>query len=120
MRELNPRRGFESVLKRQKSMLCVEPPHLHFLNVYNYIAPGFSGDNYVKAFDCWAQMGSFPYEWMASFDKLDNEVLPPREDFRSSLKATDLTEEHYGVCQWAWMDHQMESMADFLILYNNL
>ena len=121
MRELTLRDddvGF--VVKRQNSMVCIETHSLRFLDVCNFIAPGFSYRMYLAAFDCAEEKGFFPYEWMDDISKLEHNALPPREAFYSSLKEETLSQSDYALCQRAWHDNNMSSMRDFLIWYNNL
>ena len=120
MRELASRDDLGFVVKRQNSMVCIETESLRFLDVCNFIAPGFSYRKYLAAFDCAEEKGYFPYEWMDDISKLECDTLPPREAFYSSLKGESLPESDYELCQRAWSDNNMSSMRDFLIWYNNL
>ena len=120
MRELSTRDDIGFVVKRQNSMVCVETRSLRFLDVCNFIAPGFSYRKYLAAFDCAEEKGFFPYEWMDDVSKLECKALPPREAFYSSLKNETLSESDYALCQRAWRDNGMSKMKDFLIWYNNL
>jgi hypothetical protein len=108
------------VVKRQNAMTCIETSNLRFLDVCNYIAPGFSYDMYVKAFGCRANKGFFPYEWMDSLDKLDYPCLPEREAFFSSLRGKGITEEDYDLCSRVWRENKMKRFEEFLVWYNNL
>ena len=51
----------------------------------NYLAPGYSYDQFLKAYECTAQKGFFPYEWFDDVAKLDYETLPAHDDFYSAL-----------------------------------
>ena len=61
-----------------------------FLDVMQYLAPGFSLDDFVRSFgvkDFNHQKSYFPYEFMDDFDKLESvKELPPYETFYSNLK----------------------------------
>ncbi len=52
------------VMKRQNTFMCFTTKKLKFLDVTNYLAPGFSYDKYLKAYGCELQKGHFPYEYM--------------------------------------------------------
>ena len=42
----------------------------------NYLAPGYSYDEYLKAYGCEIEIGHFPYEYMDDLLKLDDRALP--------------------------------------------
>ena len=89
-----------------------------FLDITNFIAPGFSYNAFLKAYDCTQQKGYFPYEWI-DLHKLDNRELPPHEDFYNDLKKSNISDEEYIYCQSVWQDERMSTMRDFLTWYNN-
>ena len=99
--------------------MCLKSAHFKWLDITNYLAPGFSYDKYLKAYGCEQQKGFFPYEWV-SLDRLNHPSLPPHQAFYSSLKKANITVEEYTYCQRVWEENQMETFWDFLIWYNNL
>ena len=52
------------VIKRQNSFMCISTDKLKFLDIINYLAPGYSYDKYLKAYGCELEKGHFPYEYM--------------------------------------------------------
>lgn len=115
--------GFKSirfVVRRANAVACLQTEFLHFLDILNFLAPGFSYAAYLKAFGCSVAKGFFPYEWMDCLEKLENRELPPREAFFSSLNGTSLSEEDYGICLDVWRVQGMKTFRDFLVWYNNL
>ena len=68
-------------IKRNKNFMCLKTDHLRFLDVTNFLAPGFSYAKFLKAYECPQTKGFFPYEWMDSLDKLDHPSLPPHDAF---------------------------------------
>ena len=108
------------VIKRNNNHMCLKTLHLKFRDITNYLAPGFSYDQFLKAYECTQTKGYFPYEWVDSIEKLEVPTLPPPEAFHSTLSGTDITEEQYEYCQRVRNDNDMESFRDFLIWYNNL
>ena len=52
------------VIKRQNTFMCLSTDKLKFVDICNYLAPGFSYDKYLKAYGCAQQKGHFPYEYM--------------------------------------------------------
>lgn len=63
---LMPILGHESklkfVIKKTNNFMCVSTDRLRFLDVLNFLAPGFSYDAFRKAYDCTFTKGFFPYE----------------------------------------------------------
>ena len=109
------------VIKRNNNHMCLKTMHLKFLDILtNYFAPGFSYDQFLKAYECTQTKGYFLYEWVVSLEKLDFPSLPPPEVSHSTLSGSDITEEQYKYCQRVWNDNNMESFLDFLVWYNNL
>ena len=109
---------FGFVVKRETNMTCISTSRFCFLDITNFIAPGYSYAKYLKAFKRTQSKGFFPYEWMDSVDKLKRTHFPPREVFYSSLREEALSED-YEVCVNAWHTEGMKSMKHFLICYNN-
>ena len=100
--------------------MAVKTENLHFLDITNYLAPGFSYAQFLKAYECTEEKGCFPYEWVDGLDKLEETLLPPHDVFYSSLKNVNITEEEYQYCQQVWEEKQMTTFKDFLKWYNNL
>ena len=63
-------------VKRNNTFMCIKTEKLKFLDITNYLAPEFRYSQYLKAYKCTEQKGFFPYEWMASLDKLNVSELP--------------------------------------------
>lgn len=110
----------QCTIKRNNNFMSLNTEHLKFLDVTNFLAPGFSYDKFLKAYDCPQTKGFFPYEWMDSLEKLNYPSLPPHQDFFSSLRNKNISEEEYLYCQQVWHDHDMKTCKDFLVWYNNL
>ena len=107
-------------IKRNNNFMCLKTDHLRFLDVTNFLAPGFSYAKFLKAYECPQTKGFFPYEWMDSLDKLDHPSLPPHDAFFSTLKNENIAEQEYQYCQQVWSDNNLQTFKDFLIWYNNL
>ena len=107
------------VIKRQNTFMCFSTKKLKFLDIINYLAPGFSYDKYLKAYGCELQKGHFPYEYMDDVRKLDDCALPLQEAFYSRLKNEGISDEDYARCHAVWGDNRMKTMRDFLVWYNN-
>ncbi len=67
------------------------------------------------------QKGYFCYEWLQDLSLLNQDHLPPREDFYSQLRQeNEVTPEIYAWLQETWKEKGMKTMRDFLGWYNNL
>ena len=84
------------VIKRQNTFMCFSTNKLKFLDMVNFLAPGYSYDKYLKAYGCNLQKGHFPYEYMDDVRKLDDCVLPPQAAFYSRLKNEGISDEDYA------------------------
>ena len=107
------------VIKRQNSFMCLSTDKLKFLDIINYLAPGYSYGKYLKAYGCELEKGHFPYEYMDDLLKLDDRALPPQSAFFSRLTNEGISDEEYARCQAVWRDNRMTTMRDYLIWYNN-
>ena len=107
------------VVKKNNSFMCLQTTRLKFLDIRNYLAPGFDYATYLKAYKCSAEKGFFPYEWMDELDKLQNTALPDHKDFYSTLKNSNISDEEYQYCRNVWNTERMKTMKDYLVWYNN-
>ena len=107
------------VIKLNNTFMCLSTDKIKFLDMTNYIAPGFSYDKYLKAYGCKITKGFFPYEYMDCLERLDDTTLPPKEAFFSQLKNEGISDKDYVGCQEAWRDNGMTILRDFLVWYNN-
>ena len=78
--------------------MCIKTDSLKFLDICNYLAPGFSYDQFLKAYECEQTKGFFPYQRLDGLDKLEETSLPPHAAFYSSLKNANITGEEYRYC----------------------
>ena len=111
--------GSMFVIKRNNTFMCLSTDQLKFVDMINYIAPGFSYDKYLKAYGCEVTKGHFPYEYMDRLERLDDTALPPKEAFFSRLKNEGISDEDYASCQETWRVNGMTTLRDFLVWYNN-
>ena len=86
--------------------MCLSTNKLKFLDMVNYLAPGFSYDNYLKAYGCDLTKGHFPYEYMDDIRKLDDRSLPPKEAFYS-LKTRVYIQRGLCRCERVWRETNM-------------
>ena len=117
---------------KNPNYMCIATDKLKILDISNYLPPGTSYDSYLKTYlggckcsdkircVCGLGKGMFPYEYITSFDKLNETKLPPMEAFDSRLKNTICSTEDYERMKWVWNHYGMRSIKDLLIWYNNL
>ena len=106
-------------VKRNSNHMCLKTDFLKLLDISNYVGPGFSYDQFLKAYECEQTKGFFPYEWVDGLDKLEETSLPPHKAFDSSLKNASITDEEYTYYQQVWEENKMSTFKDFLVWYNN-
>lgn len=107
-------------IKRDNKLQCIQTSRFKFLDIINYISPGFTYDKYLKTFGCDQQKGFFPYEYIDDISKLKQTSLPPHRAFFSTLKNANISSEEYKYCQKIWKDNKMETLEDFLRWYSFL
>ena len=107
------------VIKRQNTFMCLSTAKLKFVDICNYLAPGFSYAKYLTAYGCAQQKGHFPYEYMNDLCKLDDRALPPQSAFFSRLTNEDISDEDYARCQAVWRANEMKTLREYLVWYNN-
>jgi len=69
------------VILKGKSFTCLTTGKLKFLDIKNYIAPGFDNARFIRAYEVEQQKFYWPYEWFQNFQQLDEPTLPPHEVF---------------------------------------
>ena len=84
------------VVKKCNQYMCISNGEFKFLDISNFVAPGFSYDKFIKSYEIELHKSYFPYEFLTSFAKLDHTELPPYDAFFSSLKNCNVLEEEYS------------------------
>ncbi|GMF35064.1 unnamed protein product [Phytophthora lilii] len=102
------------------------------LDIINYVPAGTSYAKYLNTYlgeckcedkircTCELSKGVFPYEYITSFDVLNETKLPPKSAFYSKLRCTNISDDEYKRVQFVWEYYQMKTIKDLLIWYNNL
>ena len=70
---------------------------LKFLDMTNYLAPGFCYDKSLKAYGCEVRDGHFAYEYMDCLRKQYDIALPLKEAFYSQLKYEGISDVDYDI-----------------------
>ncbi len=63
------------------------------------------------------QKGIYPYEWMDDKEKIKQEYLPTRKEFRSRLKLAGVTNKEYKHAQKVWQHFKCKTFQDYHDLY---
>ena len=66
--------------------------------------------------DLMSKKGVYPYDFMDSFEKL-NEKLPPKEEFYSILNDEHVTDKDYQHAQTVWNTFNLKNMGEYHDLY---
>ena len=68
-----------------------------FVDICNYLVPGFSYAKYLTAYGCAQQKGHFTYEYMNNLCKLGRgRALPPQAAFFSRLTNEGIYDDDYA------------------------
>ena len=116
------------IIKKGNNYLCISNGILKFLDITNYLSPGSSYVQFLKAFDITEEKGFFPYEYFTDEAILLTTSLPPLgKAWWSTLKNKCVlsdghrsVQENYKKLQDIWQKENMQTFADFLKWYNNL
>ena len=112
-------KDIQFVIKRTNSYLCLKTSKLRFLDIKNFLAPGFSYHKFLVAYGAELRKFYFPYEFVTDLDKLES-GLPEHSDFYSSLSKSNITQEEYDLVVKTWMEKGWSSLRKMLIYYNLL
>ncbi|KAK3737410.1 hypothetical protein QZH41_000675 [Actinostola sp. cb2023] len=70
-----------------------------------------------KKLDLLLRKGVYPYDYVNRLSKLDETVLPPKEEFFSKLNNTDISDADYRHAQNVWRVFKMNTMREYHDLY---
>ena len=115
------------IVKRARNYACIKSSKFKFLDLRNFIAPGYSYDKLLKAFSVPQQKSYFAYEFVDSYEKLSYDRLPPVEAFHSQLKGCNVLGDDetsiastYKQLEAIWEKEGMSTLKDWLMYYNKL
>ncbi|KAE9282348.1 hypothetical protein PR003_g27433, partial [Phytophthora rubi] len=123
--------NIKSVIKNP-SYMCIATWNMKILDISNYVPAGTSYDKYLTTYlggckcedkiscVCGLGKGIFPYEYITSFNVLNETQVPPKSAFDSKLRGTSISNDEYDRVKFVWEHYEMKSIKDLLIWYNNL
>ena len=82
-----------------------------FLNTYQ-----FCNDDLNK-FVLLLRKGVYPYGYMDSWEKFDENTLPPKKYFYSNLNLEDISDEDYTHAQKVWNIFKIKNLGEYHDLY---
>ena len=136
----HPEMGKVGVIKRGNAYVSMTNNFYHFLDISQFLPPATSYDKFLTAYGIENGKQYFCYEWLDSFEKLNEQLPPyPSDAWFSTLKDKDILadeyeqylangekgkrpltgEEKYRKIQELWQEQGWSSMKDLLIYYNN-
>ena len=63
------------------------------------------------------QKGVYPFDYVDSFEKFNDPILPTEKDFYSMLTNTGITDEQYQHAQKVWSTFRLQNMGQYHDLY---
>ena len=116
----------------EKYMAFMLGKHLLFLDSFQFMSSSL--DNLTKnlpddafiftqqefineQFNLMKQKGTYPYDYMDSFQKFNDTHLPIKKDFFSILYNQHITHEQYDHAQTVWNTFNLKTMGDYHDLY---
>ena len=116
----------------KKYMAFMLGKHLLFLDSFQFMSSSL--DNLTKnlpddafiftqqeftgeQFNLMKQKGTYPYDYMDSFQKFNDTQLPIKKDFFSILYNQHITHEQYDHAQTVWNTFDLKTMGDYHDLY---
>ena len=80
---------------------------------FKYTSKKFNG----KKLDLISHKGTYPYDFMDSFEKFNKTELPTQEEFYSILNNEHITDKQYEHAQNVWNTFKLKSMGEYHDLY---
>ena len=133
--------GKPTLIKRGNHYSMISNAYFKFLDITNYLPPATSYANFLKSMEIEEKKFFFPYEFLTSYEKLNQSFLPPypSQEWYSALKNVDLLnhdyeqwersgqrgnppktgQENYEMIKETWNENGWTSMRDYLVYYNN-
>ena len=108
-------------IKNGNSYKTLSGGNFQFLDICQYLPPGYNLDAYVKAFNPnGMKKGIFPYDFLDSYDKLNEPItILKRKDFYSSLKNKGITDKEWDDFKENITRYEWKTVRDLLKWYNN-
>ena len=114
------------VIKKGETYPSISNDKYVFLDILNYLSPGYSYAHFLKAYNVESSKLFFPYEYITSAEKLNETKIPPSgEAWYSSLKQKSVLDDgfnsinvNYAFVLSEWEKNGMKTLWDLLSWYN--
>ena len=100
-------------VKKAGKYPCIKTEHLKFMDILQFLAPGYNLKSFFKAFGVSKQKGFFPYEYFTSAEQLDETTLPPYETFYLTIKNCNVLEEEHTAFQKLIKENPNKKPSDY-------
>lgn len=107
------------IIKDGNNFKCLQTRRFRFLDICQYIAPGFSYRTYLESYNCSDSKSYFPNEHIDSLNRLEEKVFPSKEKSSSKLGKAVISDQDYHNCKHIFESNSM-SLREYLIYYNLL
>ena len=103
--------------------------HLHFIDSFQFrsqsldkLSSNLPEDRFIYTGgkidgDLMKKKGVYPYDYMDSFSRFNENQLPKREEFYSILNDTDISEDDYNHAQDVWNAFKIRNLGEYHDLY---
>ena len=106
------------VVKKFNKYMCIQTDTLRFVDVSNFLAPGFSYSQYLKAYEVPEKKFSWIHNLFTSLSVPDRTDFLEHWEFFSKLKGENISREEYDYCHAIWKKHGMRTLEDLLRFHN--
>ncbi|XP_073845092.1 uncharacterized protein [Musca autumnalis] len=83
-------------------------------DAFHAVKPHFPNE---EDFALLTRKGVFPYEYLSSFEKLDETQLPPIEEFHNKMTDSECSIEDYNHATKVWTHFRCKTLKDYMELY---
>ena len=94
------------VIKKANTCLCLKTAKLRFLDIQNYISPGFRNRSFLLAYGCTAEKFFFPYRFIRDLKALEHPSVPPYEAFFSEITNSNISLSEYEFVKKIWKEKE--------------
>ena len=105
----------DSVIKKANTYLCLKTAKLRFLDISNYISPGFSYRSFLSAYGCTAEKFFFTYCFIRDLKALKHLCVPPYEVFFSEITNSNISPAEYEFVKKVWKEKEKKTLKGILI-----
>nr|XP_015839705.1 PREDICTED: uncharacterized protein LOC107398798 [Tribolium castaneum] len=70
-----------------------------------------------EEFNLLIKKGVFPYDYVDSWDKLNETILPSKKDFYSTMHESNISEDSYKHAETVWQTFKIQTLGEYSDLY---